>query len=247
MMPSLWVLAPPSKARTRYYSERSAWCWQRVTVLSSVPWALQWREDFSVKEDHQFISNERNLGQRACPRRAFDMKLVWSQEASGYWHLKPSVFLLWASFPKWRNWTHESKFSSHFHSLWAHLWKADDEKAKSVQGQRNFQGPGFTGHIFPFLTTDGTSAAGRKCVEKPLRIWGRSADSSASCWDLQLSSPHFGSFSFFWAWKSFSSSWTPRHFFICQNSFWKVRWWDLSSWERVVCLMLEFWEMHMLH
>lgn len=153
MMPSLWVLAPPSKARTRYYSERSAWCWQRVTVLSSVPWALQWREDFSVKEDHQFISNERNLGQRACPRRAFDMKLVWSQEASGYWHLKPSVFLLWASFPKWRNWTHESKFSSHFHSLWAHLWKADDEKAKSVQGQRNFQGPGFTGHIFPFLTS----------------------------------------------------------------------------------------------
>lgn len=41
-------------------------------------------EDFSVKEDHQFISNERNLGQRACPRRAFDIKLVTSQETSGY-------------------------------------------------------------------------------------------------------------------------------------------------------------------
>ena len=74
----------------------------------------------------------------------------------------------------------------------------------------------------------------------------KSADSSFSCWDLQLSSPHLGSFLFFQAWKSFSSSWTPRHFFICQNSCWKVRWWDLSSWERVVCLMLEILEMHTL-
>lgn len=60
-------------------------------------------------------------------------------------------------------------------------------------------------------------------------------DSSASCWDLRLSSPHFGSFLFFCAWKSFSSSLTSRHFLICQDSCWKVKWLDLSSWGRVVC------------
>lgn len=33
MISSLWVLAPPSKARTSCYRERSAGCWQRVIVL----------------------------------------------------------------------------------------------------------------------------------------------------------------------------------------------------------------------